>query len=365
MYENRNGSFERILLPLPPFIASVVKPCDFDHDGDIDLFIGARVKNGMFPYSNKSWVLVNEKGKMKADPAFSFDLGMVTDAVWSDYDNDGWEDLIVTREWNSIVVMRNENGKSLSDSTIPGFKEKHGLWYTVIPGDFDNDGDTDYIAGNLGQNHRFTISEEYPLKVYALDIEMDGRLDPVSTAWWKDQNGVMREYPINYLDELVGQSSYFQSLFHDYKSFSYATIDNILDENLRKRIEIQLTVNTSSSYVIWNDDGEFRWEELPLALQVSPITKGIVRDLNGDGFPDVILGGNDHTYDVSTGYYDANKGFVLMSRGKEQRFDVLAPAQNGLLLNGMVESLLLLDGDNPLVVAGINREKVVVYKVKK
>ena len=94
-------------LPVPPFPASVVRPFDFDHDGDIDLFIGSRVKKGMFPHADPSWLIINEKGKLSADPSSGLDLGMVTDAVWSDYDKDGWEDLLVTREWNSLVILKN------------------------------------------------------------------------------------------------------------------------------------------------------------------------------------------------------------------------------------------------------------------
>ena len=88
----------------------------------------------------------------------------------------------------------------------------------------------------------------------------------------------------------------------------------------------------------------------------------IVRDFNGDNYPDVLLGGNDYTYDVSTGYYDANKGMVLLSKGEKQSFDVLPPSQSGILLQGMVESLLYFEGDTPLVVAGFNRSKVAVYE---
>jgi hypothetical protein len=290
---------------------------------------------------------------------------MVTDAVWSDYDKDGWEDLIVTREWNSIAVLKNVNGKKLVPQIIPEMEEHKGLWYTIAAGDFDNDGDNDYIAGNLGQNHRFTVNTRYPLTLYVLDIDMDGNIDPVSTAYWKDTSNVMTEYPINFLDELYGQSVYFQNKFKDYKSFSYATIDDILDENILKRLEFKLNVNTTSSYILWNDKDQFRWEVLPECLQLSPITKVIIRDLNGDDYPDVLLGGNDYTYDVSTGNYDANKGMVLLNRGENQSFEILAPSQSGILLQGMLESLLYFEGDTSLVVAGFNRSEVAVFEHQK
>jgi hypothetical protein len=362
LYENQNGSFKRTPLPVPSFPASVLRPFDFDHDGDMDMFIGSRIKRDMFPLANPSWVIINNKGHFSSDTTFRFNLGMVTDAVWSDYDKDGWEDLIVTREWNSIAVLKNVNGKKLVPQIIPGMEEHKGLWYTIAAGDFDNDGDNDYIAGNLGQNHRFTVSDQYPLTLYVLDIDMDGNIDPVSTAYWKDSTDVMKEYPINYLDELSGQSVYFQKKFHDYKSFSFATIDNILDENIMKRVNLKLNVNTTSSYILWNDKGQFRWEALPKCLQVAPITKIIVRDFNRDNYPDVLLGGNDYTYDYSTGYYDANKGMVLLSRGDKQSFEILTPSQSGILLQGMLESLLYFEGDTSLIVAGFNRSKVAVYE---
>jgi hypothetical protein len=126
-----------------------------------------------------------------------------------------------------------------------------------------------------------------------------------------------------------------------------------------------LFVNTTSSYIIWNDKGKFRWEKLPEPLQVSPINKMIVKDFNNDTWPDLLLAGNDYSYDVSTGDYDANKGLVLLNKGDRKSFELLIPSQSGILLQGMVESLLLFDGEKPLIVAGINRSPAVVYEIRK
>ena len=134
-----------------------------------------------------------------------------------------------------------------------------------------------------------------------------------------------------------------------------------------KKVEFKLDVNTTSSYILWNEKGKFRWEKLPESFQVSPIKKMIVQDFNGDSWPDVLVGGNDYSYDVPTGYYDANMGLVLLNAGagKEKdkpQFVVLPPSKSGILLHGMVESLLWLKGDTSLVVAGFNRDKVSVFE---
>lgn len=370
LYENRNGTFVRSPLPLPQFPASVLRPFDFDNDGDIDLFIGSRVKKGMFPYANHSWVVINDGGKFISNPVFRLNLGMVTDAIWTDFDNDGWEDLLVAREWNSIVIMKNNNGKELVPQIVPEVEAKHGIWYSVTAGDFDQDGDEDYIAGNLGDNHRFTVSDEFPLNLYVTDLDPDGTIDPLITAYWKDRDGKMTEYPVNYLDELWSQSPLLELKYNDYNHFSYLGFNELINEDMMKRLAFSLYVNTTSSYILWNDNPGFRWEKLPEAMQLAPVNKMIVMDLNEDDRPDILAAGNDHTYDLSTGYYDANKGIILLNSGRKVGegdffFEVLTPSQSGFLLQGMVQSLLWYDGDTSLVVAGINRAKAVVYKINK
>ena len=370
IYKNNNGKFIREDLPVPAFSASVIRPCDFDHDGHTDLFIGSRIKNGMFPYATHSWIIRNDNGNLKADSTSRFDLGMVTDAVWIDYDNDGWEDLLVAREWNTLAVLKNDGGKKLVPMVLPGMEKYPGIWYSLAAADFDQDGDIDFIAGNLGNNTRFNVSEKEPLSMYAFDFELDGIIDPVMTAYWPNNEGVMTEYPVNYLDELWSQSVFFQKVFKNYSTFSNTTMSDILSDEILKNLNAKQNVNTTSSYYIRNDKGNFVWEELPRALQVSPITKMIVRDLNNDGYPDVIIGGNDYSWDVPTGYFDANKGFVMMNKGRnsvtgEMPFSVLGPSESGMLLQGMVESLLWFEGDTPLVVAGFNRSDAVVYQLNK
>jgi len=370
LYENQSGIFIKTPLPIPPFLASFILPIDYDNDGDKDLFIGSRIKKGRFPYADDSWLIQNNEGKFMVDSTSNFNLGMLTDAISTDYDNDGWVDILLAREYNSLILLKNINGEKFELQNIQTLEDKHGLWYSLATGDFDKDGDDDYIIGNLGDNNQFNVSDEYPLNLYAIDLEMDGILDPVRTTFYKDKNGKMTEYPFNYLDQLREQSSLFKMKFNDYSSFSYASIDDILDKNMLKRLEFKLHVNTTSSYILWNEKDNFRWEKLPESAQVSPICKMIVEDFNGDNYPDILLGGNDYTYEVGTGYFDANKGIVLLNNGEKQEsgspsFEVQSSSQSGLLLNGMVQSLQYFQGDPALVVVGLNRSEVVVFEHSK
>lgn len=144
-----------------------------------------------------------------------------------------------------------------------------------------------------------------------------------------------------------------------------ASIPEMFDTATMNRVDETFIMNTASSYILWNEEEAFRWEKLPAAAQVSPIKKTIIRDFNRDGYPDILLAGNDHTFDISTGYYDALKGLLYMSDEGEALNRLVFPSESGIILNGMVESLLYLDGESPLIVAGINRDSVLTYKVNR
>ncbi len=360
LYTNNDGVFTRGILPLPAFVASIVRPFDYDHDGDVDLFVGGRVKRGNYPFSSMSYLLINDHGKFAENQMVSFNLGMVTDAVWSDYNSDGWEDILITREWNTIAILENNKGQKLTTLNQQHSGDKYGFWYSIAAGDFDHDGDDDYVVGNLGENNRFTVNNSFPMSVYATDVDKNGSIDPVTTAYWKDENGVMQEYPVNYLDELTAQSPFFRREFASYTKFSFTIMDSIVNKALLPDSS-KFHVNTTSSYIVWNDKGKFEWERLPSATQVAPIKKMIVKDFNGDSILDLLVAGNDNSFDVSTGYYDANKGIVLLGKGN-RKFEISSSSKSGLLLQGQVESLLYIEGNTPLLIAGINRSGIFVFK---
>jgi hypothetical protein len=361
LYRNENGVFVREELPIPSYPASVIRSADFDQDGDLDVFIAARIRKWNFPLSLSSYLLINENGKLTIKADFAFDAGMVTDATWSDYDGDGWEDLLITRELNAMGILKNKQGKAFEWVQDKSLTARNGFWYSIASGDFDGDGDPDYIVGNLGANNRFTISNKYPFRVYAIDLDKNGFIDPLATSYWKDQDGVMQEYPVNYLDELAAQSPFFRKMFTSYTKFSYTTAQEIINPDTISSKNIYFA-NTTLSYILWNDKGKFTWQALPTMAQVSPIRKMLVHDFNGDGIDDALLAGNDHSFDVSTGIYDANKGLILLG-SRTRDIAALPPARTGLVLNGQVESLLLFTGDQPFIIAGINRRDAVTYKL--
>lgn len=362
LYRNNKGIFTKEALPGVPFIASVIRPADIDKDGDTDLFIGSRVKRSGYPTAPPSIVLLNEEGTFPAQKIITLNLGMVTDAVWADANQDGWTDLLVTREWNTPSLLISKNGKSFTPDAALEKADFAGLWYSALSGDFDQDGDTDFMLGNLGNNHRFNLSGTYPLRIYALDIDNNGQLDPITAACWPDSTGKMQEYPVNYLDELAAQSPFFRKKFTSYTQFSRTTMDEVLKGLAIDKKTMPIVTSTASA-ILWNEGKNgFSYQALPAWAQAAPIKKMMASDINQDGLPDIILAGNDHSYDVSTGNYDACRGLVLLNKGKRQ-FDVLTPTSSGLNFFGQTESLLTLQIDQTTcLIASINKKQIKSYQ---
>ena len=170
---------------------SCVKAVDYDKDGDLDLFVGGRVIPGKYPHAVSSFIFRNDLKNGNAQfidvtatvAKELLNVGLVCDVIWSDYDNDGWPDLIVTGEWMPITIFKNNQGLLQNITETSGIAQDLGWWNSITAGDFDNDGDIDYIAGNLGTKSYYRISNQFPAHIYAADFDQNGSYDAIPTLF--------------------------------------------------------------------------------------------------------------------------------------------------------------------------------------
>ncbi|MFS4493092.1 VCBS repeat-containing protein [Maribacter sp. 2308TA10-17] len=332
---NGKGDFSKSdALPEIKISGSTVNAVDFDHDGDLDLFVGGRVDPGKYPMPVKSYLLENlsnegaENLKFRdiSDDVKGWDkLTMVTSALWTDYDSDGWSDLIVVGEFMQIEFFHNENGKLVRETSKTGLTKTEGWWNSINGGDFDGDGDTDYVLGNLGRNHKYHASADKPLCIYAKDYDKDGNIDPVMCFYNGDEN-----YIAHTRDELIRQISAMRSRFKTYKSYAETPFEkSFLPEELKDAYVVK-SHNFASSYLENLGDGKFKISDLPIAAQIAPIEGILIKDIDLDGKEDVILTGNSYSTEVATGRYDGLKGLVLKGKG-DGSFETLSLEKSGFV----------------------------------
>ena len=344
------GNFTLDPNALPNFQAngSCVKAADFDRDGDLDLFVGGRVEPYKYPMAVPSYLLRNDSQQGK--PRFSdvtkqfaptLAKGALTcDALWTDYDNDGYVDLLLASEWAPLTMLHNEKGH-LQPLDNSGLADKAGFWNSLTPGDFDNDGDTDYLAGNLGQNNLLRASQERPVRIYAGDFDNNGFYDAFPTVYFKNAKGQYEEYPYFGWDDMVKQMIGIKRRFIQYAPFGQATINQILTEEERSQaLKLSATCLTSS-YIENKGNGKFEVRPLPTMAQSAPAFGMLAQDVDGDGNLDAVLVGNEWGSDLVAGRMDAFNGVVLKGDGKGG-FIPLTLAQTGFYVPGNAKALINL-----------------------
>ncbi len=323
---------------------SVVRLADVDRDGDLDIFIGGRVVHGAYPTSPKSYLLQNNGGSFEdaTEAVFGSDgkLGMISDAIWTDFDDDGWVDMIMVGEYMEIQFLKNKNGKLENITSETGLTNHNGLWNSIVSGDFDADGDTDYIMGNLGLNNDFKVSPEEPLTLYAKDFDENGNIDPLVSCY---RNG--SEHLIHPRDVLIDQINGMRNRFLDYESYANADMDRTFTQKDLDGAQIFRATNLASTYVENLGNGKFKSTSLPLQAQFSPIYGMQVHDYNADGNLDVLVAGNQFSVEPFMGRYDAFVGLCLLGDGKGN-FKIVSTNESGLDISGDAKGMATIQSAN-------------------
>lgn len=369
---NGNGVFDKAEQAIPdlPTSSSCVVGADYDRDGDIDLFVGGRVMPGAYPMPVSSYLLRNDtrngviafKTANAEDSGSSLnDLGMVTSALWTDFDNDGWVDLIITGEFMPLKFFHNVNGKLVEVTEDTGLENTSGWWNSLVGADFDGDGDTDYVAGNLGLNSHFRANSGEPLCVYASDYNKDGRVDPVMTYYTQ---GV--KYVGHSRDHLIDQINSMRNRFRTYSAYANATFEeSFLPEEIENAYVV-CAQRFESSYVENLGKGKFRISALPLEAQFSPVYGMVSGDYNEDGNADILAVGNSYSPEIISGWDDASIGLLLMGDGKGG-FTSCKVQESGFMADNDSKGFakILLGGDRELIVVANNAGPARTYRFTK
>ncbi|MEO7802082.1 MAG: VCBS repeat-containing protein [Ginsengibacter sp.] len=369
-----NFKIDSTAIPQNVTSKSCVRAADFDNDGDLDLFIAGRVEPWNYPKPVSSFIYRNDSkdGKIKFTDVTTLlakslvNIGLICDAQWTDFDNDGWQDLVLAGEWMPVTFLKNNKGQFENITPATGINDMVGWWTSVASIDLDNDGDMDYIAGNLGLNSFYTASKRYPVSIYAKDFNSDGNYDAIPTLFLptSQEDTTMREYPAHVRDDITKQMISFRSKFQNYKSYARATFDSMFSKDDLKNA-IKLQANYFSNSLIKNlGNGKFEILPLPPATQYSCLNGMVADDFNDDGNMDFLTVGNDYGTEVSVGRYDACNGLFLNGNGKGD-FNINSILQSGFFVPGDAKALVKLKDSkgNMMIAASQNKGQLKVYQV--
>jgi len=335
---------------------------DYDRDGDVDLFVGGRVVPGRYGLDPQSSLLQNDgRGRFtdvtdKLAPGLSR-IGMVTDALWTDVTGDGRLDLVVVGEWMPVTVMRNVDGGKLERLDVRGFEKSRGWWNRIVAGDFNRDGRTDFIIGNLGLNTRLTASEREPVTMYVKDFDKNGFNEQIVACYTQGTS-----YPIVLRDDLIKTLPYLKSRYLNYKDYAQQTVADIFSaEDLAGAVMKQ--AQTFATVLARNEgNGSFTLLPLPLEAQLTPIYGILAADYDRDGALDLLMAGNFDGVKPEIGRMHAGYGLFLRGDGKGA-FVPQRATESGFVVPGQardIQRVRTRQGD--LYVVTRNNDRPLVFR---
>ncbi len=355
---NGHGIFKKASKALPEFhiSGSRVICSDFDRDGDLDLFVGGRQTPGKYPTPPNSYLLSNVSDgqtisfkNITAEAApMLMELGMVTDATWADYNGDGWIDLIIVGEWMPITLLENKQGIFIDVSRKFNLDKQVGMWSSITSADIDNDGDLDFVAGNLGLNYKYKASVKEPFQIYSGDFDDNGNLDIVLAYYNNNELFPLRgkEYSSQQIPEI-------DSKFSNYIDFANANLIDVYgEEKLATSLHYEAVTFASTLFV--NHGGQsITTNVLSNYAQISSVNAIVIDDFNGDNNPDLLLAGNMFDPEVDTPRNDSSYGLLMLGNGKGD-FQPLMPHESGLHIRGEVREVAkikMFDGKYGLLIS--------------
>lgn len=360
------GNFKRdVRFPSIFENGSCVAAADFDKDGDQDLFVGSRMISGKYGMNPSSNFYINDgtgefKNQSKRFMAEINELGMVTDAEWSDIDKDGYMDLIVTQDWGQIVIFKNERGRKMTLSSK--IKDSEGLWNCIKPADIDGDGDTDFIVGNIGDNTKLKVSPENPALLHVKDFDSNGTVEQIISCLTEDG----KTYPMVLKGELQRALPMIKRKYVKYTDYANQSItDMFTPEQMKDCIEKKITT-TKTVFLINDGKGNFEMKALPIEAQYSRIAAIETGDFDKDGILDILLAGNFYDVLPEWGRFDANYGLLMKGKGKGN-FEVKKSSETGFKTIGQVRKMYKLraSANQEVVVLAKNNDKAQVFSLKK
>jgi len=331
-------------VPFVPSSGGCVAVHDINGDGKPDLFVGGRVMPGAYPTTPTSMILINEGDRFtNKTPQYSAELsqiGMVTDATFSDIDLDGRMELILCGEWMPISIFKQNPDNTYTNITSQvGIDKIKGWWYSIYVEDLDGDGYPEIIGGNLGLNNFLNVSNNTPVRLYASDFDENGSMDAVLTYYDGDIS-----YPVEFRDKMLDQMVYLKKKFLRYDPYARATIYDIFSSTQLQGAK-KLEANNMAHILFKNENGKYFHDfKLPKYSQISPIRSIVSYDINYSGNKDLLVGGNDFGLNFEVGPFDASVGAALINQGN-LKFTIPNPSESGFFIPGNVRKIHKIQTD--------------------
>ena len=341
---------------------SCVRPADFDKDGHIDLFVGIRCRPFEYGLPANGYLLQNDgHGNFKDVTAKLapglLNIGMITDMVWADVNNDGFPDMVIVGDWMPIKIFINENGIFKDESESYGLSNTEGWWHSIVAKDLNGDGKIDFILGNNGLNSRFKASASRPITMYVNDFDLNGSVEQIICAYNGDKS-----YPVAMKDDIVKQIPSLAVKFKKFEDYKDATIEDLFSPEILQR-SVKLNAKYMQSCVMINTGkGSFHLSPLPLEAQFSPVYAITADDFDHDGICDILIGGNQYRAKPQTGINDASYGLFLKGdTGGTWRS--VSSLNSGIFTKGEIRDMKILHINGTRIIAvARNNDNLQFYK---